>query len=162
GQITATTKSGTNQLHGTVYEFLRNSALDAKNLFDPAGKIPGYKRNNFGFTIGGPLVRDRTFFFGNYEGLVFRQAETRRASVPTAAMVAGDFSALSKPVIDPLTGVQFPGNIIPTNRMNPVGVTIAHIYPLPNIVGSNVANYVSTPSDSRDVHQFTIRLDHRI
>lgn len=162
GQITATTKSGTNELHGTVYEFIRNSVLDAKNVFDPAGPIPGFKRNNFGFTVGGPIVRERTFFFGNYEGLVFRQAQTRRASVPTTAMVNGDFSQLTRPIVDPLTGIQFPGNIIPPSRMNPVGVTIAQAYPVPNVIGAGVANYVSTPTDSRNIHQFTVRLDHRI
>jgi len=83
-----TTKSGTNNLHGTVYEFLRNDKLDAKNFFDPANQsIPGFKRNNFGGTIGGPINRDRTFFFASYEGLRLRQAITRTATVPQPEMI---------------------------------------------------------------------------
>jgi len=161
GQVVVTTKSGTNELHGTIYEFIRNSALDAKNLFDPAGPIPPFRRNNFGITMGGPIVHDRTFFFGNYEGLIIRQAQTRRAAVPTPAMVNGDFSSLTKSIIDPLTQLPFLGNVIPPNRFNSIGVTIAHQYPQPNLPGAGSQNYVSTPIDRRDVHQFTFRLDHR-
>jgi outer membrane receptor protein involved in Fe transport len=162
GQITATTKSGTNNLHGTMYEFLRNSVLDAKNLFDPAGPIPGFKRNNFGATIGGPIAKDRTFFFGNYEGLILRQAQTRTASVPTPEFLSGDFSKAGKTIIDPVTGVPFPGNIIPQDRINPVSRNIINQYPLPNLAGDPSRNYVSTPTDRRDIHQFTVRVDHRI
>ena len=102
GIINVTYKSGTNQLHGTVYEFLRNSALDAKNFFDsPANPIPPFKLNQFGFNLGGPVViprvfngKDKLFFFGDYEGKRVRQAQTFLSSVPIAAFRKGDFSAL--------------------------------------------------------------------
>src|SRR5206468_2174456 len=132
GHVLMTTKSGTNNFHGTLYEFLRNDKLDAKNFFDPADQpIPGFKRNNFGGTIGGPIVRDRTFFFGNYEGLRLRQAITRSATVPSPEMIRGDFSRLSTAIRDPFTGLAFPGNIIPADRINPVGLNIARLFPAP-------------------------------
>jgi hypothetical protein len=91
--INATIKSGTNQFHGSAYEFLRNEKLDAKNFFDdPNSPIAPYKQNQFGFTLGGPIVRNRTFFFADYEGLRIRQAQTLTSFVPTAAQLSGDFS----------------------------------------------------------------------
>jgi outer membrane receptor protein involved in Fe transport len=90
--INATIKSGTNQFHGSAYEFLRNEKLDAKNFFDdPNSPIAPYKQNQFGFTIGGPIVRNRTFFFADYEGLRIRQAQTLTSLVPTAAQLSGNF-----------------------------------------------------------------------
>ena len=90
--INATIKSGTNQFHGSAYEFLRNEKLDAKNFFDdPNSPIAPYKQNQFGFTIGGPIVRNRTFFFADYEGLRIRQAQTLTSFVPTAAQLVGEF-----------------------------------------------------------------------
>jgi len=99
--INATIKSGTNQLHGSVYEFLRNEKFDAKNFFDPADQpIAPYKQNQFGFTLGGPVViphvyngRNRTFFFVDYEGLRIRQAQTLTSTVPTDAQRLGDFTS---------------------------------------------------------------------
>jgi hypothetical protein len=91
--INATIKSGTNQFHGSAYEFLRNEQFDAKNFFDdPNAPIAPYKQNQFGFTFGGPIVRNRTFFFADYEGLRIRQAQTVTSFVPTAAQKSGDFS----------------------------------------------------------------------
>src|SRR6266852_4048686 len=91
--INATIKSGTNQFHGSAYEFLRNEKFDAKNFFDdPNSPIAPYKQNQFGFTIGGPIVRNRTFFFADYEGLRIRQAQTLTSTVPTPAQRSGDFS----------------------------------------------------------------------
>jgi len=92
--INATIKSGTNQFHGSVYEFLRNEKLDAKNFFDdPSTGIAPYKQNQFGFTFGGPLVRNRTFFFVDYEGLRIRQSQTLTSTVPTLPQRSGDFSS---------------------------------------------------------------------
>src|SRR5256885_11703543 len=91
--INATIKSGTNQFHGSVYEFLRNEKFDGKNFFDvPATPIATYKPNQFGFTFGGPIARNRTFFFVDYEGLRIRQAQTLTSTVPTDAQRSGDFS----------------------------------------------------------------------
>ncbi len=163
GQVTVSTKQGTNQLHGTLFHFLRNSALDAKNFFDPANDpIPGFIRNNFGGTAGGPIVKNQTFFFGNYEGTLVRQAITRTAAVPTPEMIEGDFSKLGTVIRDPLTGQAFLGNIIPRSRINSVGQTIARTYPKPNLPGQDARNFVSTPKDLHDIHQFTVRIDHRL
>jgi outer membrane receptor protein involved in Fe transport len=163
GQVRATTKSGTNLVHGTLFEFLRNSAFDAKNYFDPVGApIPGFRRNNFGGSIGGPIKKNRTFIFGGYEGFISRQAETRAASVPTLANLQGNFTG-SKAVINPSTGAPFPGNIIPTADVSPVSSKIIQQYPAPNLAGGTVGkNYVSTPTDIHNVHQFTTRVDHLI
>ena len=89
GVINAISKSGTNEFHGNIYEFHRNSALDARNFFDPAGKPPPFKRNQYGFTLGGPIVKDKTFFFGAFEGLRERLFESQVASVPGPDMLAG-------------------------------------------------------------------------
>src|SRR2546427_6764648 len=92
--INATIKSGSNRFHGSVYEFLRNEKFDAKNFFDdPNSPIAPYKQNQFGVTIGGPIVRNRTFFFADYEGLRIRQAQTLTSTVPTLAQRSGDFSS---------------------------------------------------------------------
>ena len=97
GQVVVTTKSGTNQFHGTGYEFIRNQVLDARNFFlrlGPGQKIPAFKRNLFGGTVGGPIKKDKTFFFFGYEGLRLRQSVTALSTVPTEAMVRGDFRGL--------------------------------------------------------------------
>ena len=105
-------KSGTNRLHGTAYEFLRNSAMDAKNYYDPASNpIPAFKQNQFGFSLGGPVVipkvykgQDRTFFFVDYQGTRVRSSETFLASVPSLAWRNGDFSGY-QPIFDPRSTV---------------------------------------------------------
>ena len=162
GQVRATTKSGTNEIHGTVFEFVRNSAFDAKNFFDaPADPIPGFRRNNFGATTGGPIAKNRTFFFGGWESLISRQAQTRTASVPTLSALSGNFAGL-KTVLNPATGTAFQGNVIPSSLISPVSAKIIKEYPAPNLSGSSVRNYLSTPTDVRNVHQFTTRIDHRV
>jgi len=163
GQVRATTKSGTNLVHGTLFEFLRNSAFDAKNFFDPiTAPIPGFRRNDFGGTIGGPIKKNRTFIFGGEESFISRQAETRDASVPTLANLQGNFAG-SKSIIDPSTGAPFPGNIIPASDISPVSAKIIQQYPAPNLVGGTVGkNYVSTPEDINNVNQFTTKVDHLI
>ena len=145
GQIDVVTKSGTNAFHGAAYEFLRNSALDAKNFFDkPQDKIPPFKQNQFGGAIGGPIKKNRTFFFGDID--VFRQrlARTFVNTVPTAKMRDGDFSELlpGRQIYDPFTtrpnpdnpgwvySRPLPGNIIPSNRFDPVTAKLIKAYPL--------------------------------
>jgi hypothetical protein len=111
--LNAVIKSGTNQLHGDMYEFLRNDALDGRNAFDAFGRQP-YQQNQFGFTIGGPIIKNRTFFFGDYEGLRIRQALPQLSLIPTPAMISGDFSSLLTttvaPQVDPNTGQPIPGS----------------------------------------------------
>src|ERR1041384_3813473 len=122
-QINVTTKSGENQVHGTAFEFLRNSALDAKNFFDSGSKpIPPCKRNQFGGTIGGPVViphvvrgHDKLFFFVDYEGLRERKALTQPATVPSAAWVQGNFSGVAATIYDPATRVYNLTNGVPSS-----------------------------------------------
>jgi hypothetical protein len=171
-QINIATKAGTNQLHGVLYEYLRNNDLDAKNFFDRPGPIPGYKRNQYGASVGGPIKKNKTFYFGNFEGARIRQGITKVATEPTVAMKNGDFSALSTIIYDPnslhtvngaVTRNPFPGNIIPASDISTVGENVVNLYPNPNTPGTSTANglYTSSPTKTDDFDQFTIRMDHR-
>ncbi|HYG80563.1 MAG TPA: carboxypeptidase-like regulatory domain-containing protein, partial [Pyrinomonadaceae bacterium] len=165
-QVNVVLKSGTNEFHGSLYEFHRNGRLDARNFFAPAGEpAPKYIRNQFGFSAGGPVRRDRTFFFADYEGTRSREGLTRVANVPTLAERAGDFSQsfdfFGRPVfvrdpfrVNPVTfqplpcNAQdqsgcFPGNRIPLERQSAVGRAIAALYPAPNRA-TPFANFVSS------------------
>jgi len=160
GQISVVTRSGGNQFHGTAYEFFRNGALDGNNFFAPSDQpAPKYRRNQFGGTLGGPLVGNRTFFFADYEGTRMASGQTLIANVPTVAERTGDFSQSSLVAIDPTTGQPIPGGKIPPYYLNPIGLGIAALYPQPdrNIPG---ANFVSSPSLTDNVNQFDLRLDH--
>src|SRR5260370_22384860 len=97
-QINVATKSCTNDVHGVLYEYLRNDELDARTYFDRPGPIPGYKRNQYGASIGGPIKQNNTFYFGNFESAPIRQGITKGATEPTQALKNGDFSALPAPV----------------------------------------------------------------
>jgi hypothetical protein len=162
GQVNVVLKSGANQVHGTAYEFLRNRVTDARNFFAPrAENSPQYQRNQFGASLGGPVIRDRTFVFADYEGRRVREGITRITNVPTALERAGDFSRSNVYAIDPFAQAPFAGNVIPKDRLNTVGLAIAALYPLPN---RNVPgqNYVSSPAlGDRDDH-FDLRLDHNL
>lgn len=159
GQINVVLNSGTNSVHGTVWEFFRNAALDEKNHFAPREENPRYQQNQFGFAIGGPVVKDRTFFFGDYEGRRTREGITRITNVPTALERIGDFSQSPVPPIDLFTQQPFPGNRIPAQRVHPIGLGIANLYPLPNraVPGQN---FISSPVLRDRTHHFDTRLDH--
>jgi hypothetical protein len=171
GQVNVVTKSGGNTVHGAVYEFLRNDRFDANNFFsNRAGqKKPPFKQNQFGGAIGGPIIKNRTFFFADYDG--FRQELGRVFvnTVPTLKMRQGDFSELPGPIYDPLTTVAgpggtftrqpFPGNIIPQNRWDPVTAKLMNAYPVPTSSAlSN--NLVTSPTRTQDWNQFDVRVDH--
>ena len=171
-QVDIATKSGSNQIHGVLYEYLRNNDLDAKNFFDRPGPIPGYKRNQYGGSIGGPVRKNKTFYFGNFEQARIRQGITKVATEPTSAMKSGDFSALSTKIYDPnslhtangvLVRDAFPGNMIPSGQISPVGQAVLGLYPAPNGPGTSSANalYTSSPTKVDDFDQFTVRVDHR-
>ncbi len=162
GQFNVVLKSGGNQFHGTVYEFLRNRMTDARNFFAPAGQNnPQYQRNQFGASAGGPLRRNRTFFFSDYEGRRVREGMTLITNVPTALERIGDFSRSSVPAINPFTQTPFAGNVIPKQYLNPAGLAIAALYPLPNRPVAN-QDYVSSPAQrDRDDH-FDVRVDHNL
>src|ERR1039458_8131289 len=162
GQFNVVLNSGGNRLHGTAYEFLRNRAMDARNFFAPADQPgPAYQRNQFGASAGGPLRRNRTFFFADYEGRRLREGLTLITNVPTQLERAGDFSRSAVPAVDPFTQTLFPGNVVPNAYLNPVGLAIAALYPLPNRAVAN-QDYVSSPAErDRDDH-FDVRVDHNL
>lgn len=159
GQVNVVSRSGTNQLHGSAYGYLRNEALDAPNYFDPADqRSPLYRRNQFGGALGGPAGLANMYFFAGAEGTRIRDAATRTASVPGPDHAHGDFSSLPGPVIDPFARAPFPGNIVPLSRQSPAGRGIAAHWPEPNR-GNEVQNYVSTPVGDGLVNQAMGRLD---
>ena len=162
-QVNVVLKSGTNSVHGTAYEFFRNGAMDARNYFAPPGEAdPRYQRNQFGFSLGAPIKKNKTFAFADYEGRRVREGITRVTNVPTALERAGDFSQSNVPyIIDPFTQRPFAGNRIPANRLHPIGAGLANLYPLPNR-NTPRQNYVSSPllRDTND--QFDVRVDHQL
>lgn len=143
GVVNAITKNGTNEIHGSAYEFIRNGRLDAINFF--AQRRPLLVRNQYGGSLGGPIKKDRIWLFGAYEGYANRSETTTTSNVPTAAQRAGNFGATA--IFDPATTrvnptgagyirTQFTGNTIPAGRLNPIGAALANSYPLPNVPGS--------------------------
>ena len=161
GQIIVTTKSGTNEFHGSAFEFHRNSVLDARNYFAP--QKPSFRRNQFGGVIGGPIQRDRTFFFTGYEGQRRGQQEAGLAAVPTLAMKQGDFSALLPTTVirNPFDNNQpFTGNRIPQSLWHAQGAGLLALYPDPNASGQN--NFVSTGTGRFSMDQFSGRIDHQV
>ncbi len=174
GTVNLVFKSGTNQLHGTLFEFLRNSAFDAKNYFDSStGKTPPFKQNQFGGVLGGPIRKDKTFFFIDYQGTWIRQAQTIVSTVPTAAQRNGNFSALNAVIYDPATTVAdptsptglrrtpFANNMIPASRFDSAGRNVANLYPLPNRAGA-ANNYLYNPTRQSQQNLFDGRVDHTI
>jgi Carboxypeptidase regulatory-like domain len=181
GVVNIVTKSGSNSLHGTLYDFLRNDALDARNAF--AATIAPYRYNQYGGALGGRVKRDRTFFFFNYEGYNYLQYYTAIGTTPTLAQRQGDFSQLFGangqliPIYDPRTTIPnpagsgyvrtpFPGNVIPTNALDKVAVNVLQFYPLPNHAPSNPFtqsnNYLGNLPSKRSARQELIKIDHRI
>ena len=164
GMIIMTTRSGTNQFHGAGYEFFRNDKLDARTFFAP-GKAP-LRYNIFGTSIGGPIRKDKTFFFFNYEGSRRRTGTTISDTiVPRPAEVNGDFSARRNfTLIDPVSRQPFAGNVIPASRIDPLGQAFAKLYPAPNvaddITNAPGPNYLANVSDATDQDFFTARVDH--
>lgn len=167
-------KSGTNELHGSAFEFLRNDNMEANNFFNNRSGLPRpeFRQNQFGFAVGGPIRRDTAFLFGDYQGTRIRQPSTRVVRVPTALERQGDFSQTLiggrlEPIFDPATfnpatGTRqpFPGNIIPRDRFDPVAGRLIGLYPEPNAVGT--ANFISNFSRRDDTDQFDIREDTNI
>src|SRR5262249_24547739 len=115
GVVNVVTKSGTNELHGTAFEYVRNASLNARNFFARADD--GLKRNQFGFSVGGPVIQNKTFVFGSWQGTEVRQVPpTVTATVATAAQRQGNFSSLGRPLIDPTTSQPVPNNQSPHRR----------------------------------------------
>jgi hypothetical protein len=165
--INVVTKSGTNAYHGGAFEFLRNDRFDARNYFDdPARPAPPLRQNQFGLNTGGPLSRDRTFFFASYEGQRFRKSVTQTFSVPSVGARQGDFSGAA-PICDPATRTAagacapFLGNRIPANRLDPIAVALLARVPQPT-VSTSVQNLLAVEPEINRMDQFTGRVDHRI
>jgi hypothetical protein len=169
GVLNATTKSGTNSLHGGLFEFLRNDKLDARNFFAREREV--LKRNQFGGVLGGPVFipklydgRNKTFFLASYEGMRERQGLVFNSIVPTAAMKSGDFSAIRNRIFDPLTTAggartQFANNVIPSNRLSPQALFFAKFFPDPN---TSTGNFVWAPARQLDTDQLTLRFDQSL
>jgi hypothetical protein len=162
GQISVVLRSGGNQFHGTAYEFFRNAVFDARNYFAPSdAPAPQDQRNQFGGTLGGPIVKDRTFFFLDYQGTRDSTGITQVTNVPTLAERTGNFSQSSVPAIDPFTGTPFPNNTIPSAYLDPTGLAIAALYPLPNRDVLN-QDYVSSPNGRMREDNADLRVDHSL
>jgi hypothetical protein len=146
-------KSGTNALHGSLFEYFSNESLRTKPYFQPAGTPKGdWSYNQYGGTVGGPVLRDRLFYFASYEGTRDKQALTRTVSVPTAAVRAGDLRASSTPIYNPFTGnangsgrTPFPNNTIPANMIDPTAQKLLALLPLPNLPGETDNYFASAP-----------------
>ncbi len=177
--IDVITKSGTNQLHGSLFEFLRNSAMDARSFFSPKGTaFPAFRLNQFGGSFGGPVAlpriyngRNRTFFFVDYEGYRRDSQQLLLGNVPTLKMRSGDFSE-TPAIYDPLTTqpnpngsgfvrTQFPNNQIPANRFDPVAFKMVNAYPLPTGPG-RFNNYLANLVQRQNWNQGDVRVDHQI
>jgi hypothetical protein len=190
--VNMTLKAGTNQFHGDAFDFIRNSALDANDFFFNSQHlpIPPYAQNDFGTTLGGPIRRDKTFFFLSYEGFRSRTGETGQALVPSPAQWAGDLADNSAGtgifptdsafcqanagstrclnVVDPLTGQPFPGNVIPSNMLDPVAHKWQQFTPIPNIPSAvnsptiPLFNYAASPKIRNDFNDANVRIDDTI
>jgi outer membrane receptor protein involved in Fe transport len=157
--VTLVTRSGSNEWHGALWEFNRDDALQARNFFAPADQPkPVLKQNQFGASLGAPVVRNQLFAFGYYEGFRNQRGVTQTLVVPTAAQRRGDFSG-GAAIRDPLTGLPFPGNAIPQGRLSPIALALLEDFvPLPN-VGAN--RYTASPTVEDDRDQAGLRLDYR-
>ncbi len=145
-------KSGTNQIHGSLFEYHADNALKAKPFFLPAGQgIPKYIDNQFGGSVGGPIIKNKLFYFGSWEDSLNRQTGSSFVTVPTAAIQAGDMSGSTTPMYDPSTGNAdgsgrsvFAGNLIPKSRIDPIAAKVAAAFPLPNVPNLLSNNYYAT------------------
>ena len=166
GIINVATKSGSNQWHGTVFEFLRNDAFDAKNFF--SSTTEPFKRNQYGFSLGAPILKDKLFIFGNFEGIRQRLGLIQRGDYPRQDELNGNFSG-DPTIYDPLTfnaatGTRqpFAGNVIPTNRINAVSKNFLPYIPVVNTLPVQGANVVGTPVQKINDDQETVRADYII
>ena len=168
-QVNVSTKSGTNAYHGTIFEFLRNDAFDAAPyaFTSVRPETAPFKWNQFGFTLGGPVEipglfsgRNKLFFMSNYEGFRLRNQQQVLYNTPPAAMRTGDFSGAPVVIRDPNTGLPFPGNIIPANRLSSIAKGLLEFYPEPNVPGAGLSNnHLALQNQRTDKDQFTQRID---
>jgi hypothetical protein len=171
GVVNLQIKSGTNALHGSGFEFLRNDAFDANNFFNNrAGRAkPAFSQHQYGGTIGGPLVKDHTFYFFDYQGYHVNQGATYLSTVPSAKMRAGDFSELNRVIYDPITHLPFPGNVIPQSQFDSAAKNVLNqLIPEPNTAGilsssgQTINNYLINPTLQRQDNQIDLKVDHAV
>jgi Carboxypeptidase regulatory-like domain len=157
GTVIVNTKSGSNDFRGTLFEFFRNEDLNGKNYFAAAGSKPEFRRNQYGLTFGGPVQKNKSFFFVDWQGTRSRTGIPRISTVPSLAQRSGIFSSA---IYDPSTPsrLQFPGNRIPSSQFDPIAVQVLARYPLPNRPGT-ANNYIRTGVEPDDQDQFDTRLD---
>ncbi|WP_446742202.1 carboxypeptidase regulatory-like domain-containing protein [Silvibacterium acidisoli] len=178
GILNAITKSGSDKIHGSAYEFMRNSAANAKDYFTPVGtaKAP-LVRNQFGGSVGGPVLKDKLFYFGAFEENSNHGGSLNRGLVPTAAERTGDFSSAPAggkvlPIYDPgsttptgtgtYTRTQFAGNKVPSNEINPIGQMLVNLYPQPNDSGPGVVYYTSNIASDTTEYNGIGRIDYTL
>src|SRR5947209_4259887 len=162
-EVNLITRSGSNRFHGDAFEFFRNDKLNAP--FRESGGIkPENRYNDFGYDVGGPIKKDRLFFFWSQEWRrIIQSGGVHPLITPTAAERGGDFSARPEPVIDPTTGLQFPGNVIPTDRLNANALLLLQTYfPLPNVTGNPDFNYISQDPDFTRFREEQLRIDAKL
>jgi Carboxypeptidase regulatory-like domain len=173
GVIMVNHKSGSNEFHGSLFEFFRNEAINARNLFSTTGPKPRFRRNQYGFVFGGPGQRNKTFFFADYQGTRLQTGTPRTSTVPTSLQRRGIFSTA---IFDPATTRQVSGayvrdqflnNTISADRWDPAVKAVLDRYPLPNVftaTGQEAAanNYIRTANETTNQDQFGIRLDHTL
>lgn len=165
--VNVTTKSGANELHGSAFEYLRNSYLDANPYFQPAGTAkPQFIQNQYGTTAGGHIIKDRTFFFFGWQGTRTNDAAPQLGVVPATAQINGIFGT---PLFDPATTVKsgsgyarspFAGNVVPSSRFDPVSAQLLSLYPAPNLAAKS--NFFSNQRETISQDQYVGRLDHRL
>ncbi len=174
-QVDVVTKSGTNKLHGTTFAFTRNDNLDARNVFDPwpVKHLPEFKRHQYGATVGGPIVKDKIFFFAGYQGQRQTKFQTTAPTVPMPEFWSGDLSRYTAPISDPVLRAQglpcsatdargcFPGNRIPANRLSPIALKFRQFWPDPT-KGFGPSNSTALLPIPDNFHQPNGRIDYRI
>ena len=160
GVVNIITKSGTNDFHGSAFEFVRNDKFDARNFFSSVKPI--LSQHQYGGSIGGPIARNRTFFFADYEGFTHTSGVVNVATVPTLAMRRGDFSEIGVPIYDPTATPRtpFPNSQIPGNRLDPIAQRYLALYPEPNSPGL-ANNFRGIAERTQDTSTADIRIDHR-
>jgi hypothetical protein len=166
GVVNVATRPGSNDLHGSVYEFFRNEALNARNYFSTTGRKPEYRRNLYGATLGAPIVRDRFFVFAGYQGVKQAIGVTRISTVPTMAERQGIFTGVAH-IYDPSTTAvvggkfvrqEFPNDVI-NKPIDPAALALLSRFPTPTNLAANANNYSRTANDSDHQNQFDLRVD---
>lgn len=162
-QVIASTKSGTNEFHGSLFAYNRNRITTAKNFFATGLPKAPYNRNEFGGSLGGPIKRDKLFFFGSYEALTLRQARTSLTAQPTTALLNGDFTGLGV-IKDPYTQQPFPNNKIPSAQISPIANALSAYFSTPNLATSAAGglgtNYAVNLSQQQHNYRYQGRVDY--